>query len=357
MPDLRRDPIVGRWVIISTERNGRPHDFAQMQPAKPISTAICPFCPGQERLTPKEIMAYRPQPGEPNSPNWTVRVIPNKFPALQVEGDMGREGIGLYDRMNGVGAHEVIIESPGHKEGLADLPTKKIEDVLWAYRDRMIDLRKDLRFRYILIFKNHGASAGATLEHSHSQLIALPIVPTSVTGRTRRLPGPLRAEGTLHLLRHPPAGPLATATGSWRKIRNSSVSRPMPRASRLKCGFSPSAMPPISKKARNRSSNFWRRFSPSPCAAWTKRSAVPRYNFMLHSSPLHEKTGDFYHWHLEIIPKLTQVAGFEWGTGFYINPVVTGRIGEIPERSGAVSSRKGAARSSPPRCSLPAALP
>ena len=77
-------------------------------------------------------MAYRPQPGEPNSPNWTVRVIPNKFPALQVEGDMGREGIGLYDRMNGVGAHEVIIESPGHKEGLADLPTKKIEDVLWA---------------------------------------------------------------------------------------------------------------------------------------------------------------------------------------------------------------------------------
>ena len=83
--------------------------------------------------------------------------------------------------MNGVGAHEVIIESPGHKEGLADLPTKKIEDVLWAYRDRMIDLRKDLRFRYILIFKNHGASAGATLEHSHSQLIALPIVPTSVT--------------------------------------------------------------------------------------------------------------------------------------------------------------------------------
>ncbi|HET9867759.1 MAG TPA: galactose-1-phosphate uridylyltransferase, partial [Nitrospira sp.] len=116
MPDLRRDPIVGRWVIISTDRNGRPHDFAQMQQVRPISTALCPFCPGQERLTPKEIMAYRPEPAEANAPNWSVRVVPNKFPALQVEGDLGREGMGLYDRMNGVGAHEVIIEAPGHKD-------------------------------------------------------------------------------------------------------------------------------------------------------------------------------------------------------------------------------------------------
>ncbi|HEY7533186.1 MAG TPA: galactose-1-phosphate uridylyltransferase, partial [Nitrospiraceae bacterium] len=161
MPDLRRDPIVGRWVIISTERTGRPHEFAQMQPVRPISSALCPFCPGQERLTPKEIMAYRSQPAEPNAPNWTIRVVPNKFPALQVEGELGREGLGLYDRMNGVGAHEVIIETTGHKDGLADLPAKKIEDVLWAYRDRMLDLKKDLRFRYILIFKNHGAAAGA----------------------------------------------------------------------------------------------------------------------------------------------------------------------------------------------------
>ena len=180
MPDLRRDPIVGRWVIISTDRSGRPHDFAKAPSAQPISTGICPFCPGQERLTPKEIMAYRPQASEPNSPNWTVRVVPNKFPALQVEGDLGREGLGLYDRMNGIGAHEVIIETPNHKHGLADLPGKKIEDVFWAYRDRMLDLKKDVRFRYILIFKNHGAAAGATLEHTHSQLIALPIIPTIV---------------------------------------------------------------------------------------------------------------------------------------------------------------------------------
>ena len=175
MPDLRRDPIVGRWVIITTERSGRPHDFIPVQAARPLAATLCPFCPGQERLTPKEIMAYRLPPVEPNGPNWTVRVVPNKFPALQVEGDIDRQGLGLYDRMNGIGPHEVIIETPNHQVSLADMSTKRIEDVLWAYRDRMIDLKKDVRYRYILIFKNHGASAGATLEHSHSQLIALPI--------------------------------------------------------------------------------------------------------------------------------------------------------------------------------------
>ena len=94
MPELRRDPIVGRWVIISTERGGRPQDVSM--PSAPLpSASMCPFCPGQERLTPKEILAYRPHASEPDSPNWTVRVIPNKFPALHVEGDMGREGLGL----------------------------------------------------------------------------------------------------------------------------------------------------------------------------------------------------------------------------------------------------------------------
>ena len=147
MPDLRRDPIVGRWVIISTERAGRPRDFYPAEPARQPSTALCPFCPGQEQLTPNEVLAYRPQGGAANSPGWTVRVVPNKYPALQVEGDMGREGVGLYDRMNGVGAHEVIIETPDHKDMLADLPVKRVEDILWAYRDRMVDLKRDMRFR------------------------------------------------------------------------------------------------------------------------------------------------------------------------------------------------------------------
>lgn len=320
MPDLRRDPIVGRWVIISTDRSGRPHDFVPLLPAKPLSSVLCPFCPGQERLTPKEIMAYRPQPVEPNSPGWTVRVVPNKFPALQVEGDIGREGVGLYDRMNGVGAHEVIIESPGHKDSLADLPAKKIEDVLWTYRDRIIDLKKDLRLRYILIFKNHGPSAGATLEHSHSQLIALPIVPTSVLEEIDGCRTHFeQKERCIYcdILRQDLSG------GDRVVAENQEFVCVTPYAPRF-----PFEMWILPKRhagyfEESQKSQF-ECLAPmlSECLRrMDKVLARPAYNFMLHSSPLHERTGDFYHWHLEIIPKLTQVAGFEWGTGFYINPV------------------------------------
>jgi len=320
MPDLRRDPIVGRWVIISTERSGRPHDFAQLQPARPISTALCPFCPGQERLTPKEIMAYRPHPTEPNSPNWTVRVIPNKFPALQVEGEMGREGIGLYDRMNGIGAHEVIIETPEHTAGLANLPAKTIEDVLWAYRDRMLDLRKDQRFRYILIFKNHGASAGATLEHSHSQLIALPVVPTSVL---EELDG-CRAhyqqkERCIYcdILRQD------LSDGNRIVAENPEFLCVTPFAPRFpfEMWILPKRHAAYFEESQKSQFEFLAAMLSETLRRMDAVLARPSYNFMLHSSPLHEKTGDYYHWHLEIIPKLTQVAGFEWGTGFYINPV------------------------------------
>jgi UDPglucose--hexose-1-phosphate uridylyltransferase len=320
MLDLRRDPIVGRWVIISTDRNGRPHDFVKHQPTRPVPTALCPFCPGQERLTPKEIMAYRPQPGGPNTPNWTVRVVPNKFPALQVEGEMGREGIGLYDRMNGVGAHEVIIETPNHVEGLADLPTKKIEDMLWAYRDRMVDLRKDLRLRYILIFKNHGASAGATLEHSHSQLIALPIVPTSVQEELDGCRNHYQQKERCiycDILRQD------LSDGERIVAENPEFLCVTPFAARFpfEMWILPKRHAAYFEESQKSQFEFMASILSESLRRMDKVLSRPSYNFILHSSPLHEKTGDYYHWHLEIIPKLTQVAGFEWGTGFYINPV------------------------------------
>ncbi|HEY5626487.1 MAG TPA: galactose-1-phosphate uridylyltransferase [Nitrospira sp.] len=320
MPDLRRDPIVGRWVIISTERSGRPHDFVQMQQARPLSTALCPFCPGQERLTPKEIMAYRPQPSGANAPDWTVRVIPNKFPALHVEGDLGREGLGLYDRMNGIGAHEVIIESPGHTEGLAELPVKKIEDVLWAYRDRIIDLKKDLRFRYILIFKNHGAAAGATLEHSHSQLIALPVIPTSVFEEIDGCRTHFQQKERCiycDILRQD------LSEGNRVVAENQEFVCMTPFAPRFpfEMWILPKRHAGYFEESQKQQFEFLATILSEALRRMDKVLSRPAYNFMLHSSPLHEKTGDFYHWHIEIIPKLTQVAGFEWGTGFYINPV------------------------------------
>ncbi len=319
MPELRRDPVVGRWVIISSDRAARPQDFVRT-PAKSSPTSLCPFCPGQELLTPHEILAYRPHPSEANGPGWSLRVIPNKFPALQVEGELGREGLGIYDRMNGVGAHEVIIETANHQDVLAELPAKQIEDLLWAYRDRLIDLKKDTRFRYILIFKNHGMSAGATLEHTHSQLIALPIVPTSVTDELNACRSHYREkERCLYcdILRQ------ELSDGTRIVAENPEFVTVTPYAPRFpfEMWILPKRHAAYYEESQRAQFEFLAPILSETLRRMDRVLARPAYNYILHTSPLHEASGPYYHWHVELIPKLTQVAGFEWGTGFYINPV------------------------------------
>src|ERR671918_1742038 len=179
MSELRKDPVTGRWVIISTERRKRPSDF-RLDPVHPLADLGCPFCEGHEHMTPRELLAYRRNGLAANQAGWELRVVPNQFPVLRVEGSLDRQGEGLFDKMNGIGAHEVIIETPRHEETLATMSDAAVEQVLWACRERVLDLKQDRRFRYIIIFKNHGAAAGASLDHSHSQLIALPIVPREV---------------------------------------------------------------------------------------------------------------------------------------------------------------------------------
>jgi UDPglucose--hexose-1-phosphate uridylyltransferase len=183
MPEFRRDPVIGRWVIISTERSRRPGDFNHVRESQ--GSVPCPFCPGNEEKTPPEILAFGDSGRGPNQPGWWVRVIPNKYPALRIEGQLHRTGELLYDKMDGLGAHEVFIETPDHQKRIEDLDEKKLQDVLWAYRERMLDLKKDNRLEYILVFKNHGAAAGATLVHAHSQLIATPMVPIRVKQELR----------------------------------------------------------------------------------------------------------------------------------------------------------------------------
>src|SRR5205814_8088240 len=141
---------------------------------------LCPFCAGQEHNTPGEILAYRERGTRANEPGWRVRVVPNKFPALGIEGELNKRGDGIYDKMNGIGAHEVIVECPFHETSMAHLPEENIREILWVYRDRLVDLKKDPRLVYGMVFKNVGAAAGASLEHSHSQLIVTPIVPINV---------------------------------------------------------------------------------------------------------------------------------------------------------------------------------
>src|SRR5262249_9940538 len=137
MPELRKDPVVGRWVIISTERSRRPTSFVPISHEK--KAHFCPFCAGNEDRTPPEVFAIRPNGGPANGPGWTVRVVPNKFPALQIEGTLDRRGEGLYDKMNGVGAHEVVIETPQHDKDFADLPVEHIQQVLNAHPQPPMD--------------------------------------------------------------------------------------------------------------------------------------------------------------------------------------------------------------------------
>src|SRR5262249_27377720 len=178
MPELRKDPIVGRWGIIATDRAKRP--VAPKAEMPPSSSGFCPFCEGSEDKTPHEILAYRDRTTRPNTQGWRVRVVPTKLLALQIAGDLNKRGEGIYDKMNGVGAHEVIIECPFHETSMASLSEENIREILWVYRDRLVDLKKDPRLVYGMLFKNVGTLAGASLEHSHSQLIVTPIVPINV---------------------------------------------------------------------------------------------------------------------------------------------------------------------------------
>jgi len=131
MPELRKDPITGRWVIIASERAKRPKDFITERGAKKGGT--CPFCPGNESMTPPEITAWREDKGEANGPGWKLRVVPNRYPALRIEGDLERRGEGMFDRMNGIGAHEIIIETPEHEKSLGDLDEAGVALVLRSY--------------------------------------------------------------------------------------------------------------------------------------------------------------------------------------------------------------------------------
>lgn len=169
--ELRKDPVVGRWVIIAGERGQRPDPFRHYASAVPGADP-CPFCPGHEGMTPPEVLAYRNEGGVENAPRWSVRVVPNRFPALRIEGTLDKRAEGLYDKMHGIGAHEVVIETPDHALEPARYGARQMVEVVNAYRDRVTDLLHDARFRYVLIFKNHGAAAGATLAHPHSQIIA-----------------------------------------------------------------------------------------------------------------------------------------------------------------------------------------
>ncbi len=317
MPELRKDPVLDRWVIISTERGKRPSDF--LEKTEEIRDAVSPFSPGNEEMTPPEVYAVRPSGTAPNTEDWTLRVVPNKYPALEIKGDLNRRGEGLYDMMNGVGAHEVIIETPEKDKDLGELSVDQIKDVLLAYKNRILALKKDARLKYVMIYKNKGYSAGATLRHSHSQLIAMPIIPKRIG---EELQGAQEyfdlKERCIYcdIIRQETKDNIRIIHEEDQFIAIS------PFASRFP--FETWILP------RKHVSHF-----EEIETVETENLAIilktilrkinialqfPSYNIVFHTAPLQMAMSKSYHWHIALMPKLTRIAGFEWGTGFYINP-------------------------------------
>lgn len=326
MSELRWDPVKRHWVIIAADRGRRPNDYLTTETPTPITS--CPFCYGNEDKSPREIFAIRPS-GPPNAPNWSVRVIPNKYPVLRVEGEFRSRGYGLYDVMDGIGAHEIIIETPEHDKGMADLSVAEITDVLKAYRFRILDLRQDLRLRHLLVFKNHGVRAGATISHSHSQLIAVPLVPPITVTELRVCREFFQAKDRCifcdiidfelqtgdRIVKEFPEYVLFTPYASC-----------LPFELRLfpkKHGHDFALLDDdeLEKLAHAMKDMLLR---------LKKVLNDPPFNFILHTAPsLQPRPGrpDFwtsieydYHWHIELVPRITAIAGFEWGSGFHINP-------------------------------------
>ena len=324
MTELRKDPIIDNWVIISTERGRRPLDYKIKTEEK--KKGNCVFCEGNESKTPPEIFAFREEGTMENKPGWKVRVVPNKYPALKMEEkEIILKEAGMFKKMNGLGAHEVIIETPHHHKDFDNLSIDNIVLILKTYRQRYLDLSRDKRIKYILIFKNYGIDGGASLEHPHSQLIGTPIIPQRIKEELRgakeyfdlngrcifcdyikqeiKSKDRLIKETEKYVVISPFAARFPFETWILPKYHNARYEEISDNDILSLAGIMKEILFRIKKKLNN-----------------------PPYNFIIHTAPSKEfSTREWpdldkkYHWHIEIIPRLTKIAGFEWGTGFYIN--------------------------------------
>lgn len=322
MPEIRKDPVFGRWVIIASERGLRPNEFRHG--AGPDGNAyVCPFCPGNESLTPPAIYSL---PGEGGG--WRLRVVRNKYPALVAEADAGSRREGIYDRMDGMGFHEVVIETPEHGLALEQMPDDAVADVLRTFVLRLRELKKDPRIKYVMIFKNHGRNAGASLLHPHSQIISMPMAPLRAMQEIEGAADYHDERGTCvfcDIVRE------ETAFGRRVVAENADFLAVTPYASRF--SFETWILP------KAHASHFEELpAGAAPALAAILKTALGKlsaslpdlsYNLIVHTMPVQEPAAPHYHWHIEIMPKLTHVAGFEWGTGFYINTVSPEDAAEI----------------------------
>ncbi len=354
MSELRQDPTTREWVIIATERRRRPHEFGSDFSSKKDNEANlqeyskdCPFCPGNEYLSPHETASYRTLGTNPNSKGWWVRVIPNKFAALSLnfeENAQVYEGVRavnpdfsgyffprateVFRTKPGIGAHEVVIDTPKHNEQLPFFSDKQIQELFLMYRERYLDLRVNPKFKYIIIFKNSGANAGTSIVHSHSQIIATPVIPLTLRNNISQARFYYDEVGRCIF-----CDMIQAEIVDGRRIilqtADFIVFHPFASTSPFETWIMPlSHEPCFSNMSADKTKDL---------AVIVKKILKgmydalndPDYNFVFNNPPIADEKEDYYHWSLRIIPRLTMKAGFEIGTGMSINTAIPEETAEF----------------------------
>jgi UDPglucose--hexose-1-phosphate uridylyltransferase len=315
MPELRQNPLNKEWVIIATERARRPHELARKleeSKALPCYAENCPFCPGNEHMAPPLSMQIV------REGKWQVRVVPNKFAALSSEGEISRRFEGLKRTVSGVGIHEVIVETPDHSTTTALLNEDDAELIMQCYQERYLAISRDPRVDLITIFKNHGAVAGSSLEHPHSQLIATPIISPEIR---RRMEDAMRFyddEGQC-LFCKVMAEELADKIRIVQETAHFVAFIPYASLSPFAMWIFPRRHMASFGQIHPEEVNDLARILQSVLARIYYGLGNPDYNYVIRSAPSENRYSRYYHWYISLIPRLTRVAGFELGSGMYIN--------------------------------------
>ncbi|HUI30432.1 MAG TPA: galactose-1-phosphate uridylyltransferase [Candidatus Acidoferrales bacterium] len=318
MAELRQNVLTREWVIISPERAKRPDEFARRkenEQALPDYVSTCPFCAGNEHLTLNELLRA------PDNGDWKVRVIPNKFPALTSRGERVRRVEGIYRSMTAVGFHEVIVEHRLHNRTIALMTDGEVSEVLKVYRQRYNEIRKDGRIEAVILFKNHGEGAGTSVSHPHSQLVATPIVPSQIRSRMdeairyfddmgecvccRTVKDELNAKGRIILQNKNFVAFIPYAALSPFHI----WIFPLRHVSSFH-EINDDEIKDLSKCLRIVLAKLYHGLND------------PDFNYSIRSIPTRDLHSEYFHWYLTIVPRVSKTAGFEIGSGMYVNTSV-----------------------------------
>jgi UDPglucose--hexose-1-phosphate uridylyltransferase len=338
MPELRQNFFTKEWVIIATERAKRPEELATHRVVQPIPEFVesCPFCPGNESKTPPEVLRY-----PANSNPWAVRVIPNKFAALSSEVQPTRSLQHLRRRIDGFGFHEVIIDSPDHSRFMGLLSDAQVASILRVYKERYNALSLDHRVNHITIFKNHGTDAGASLQHPHSQLIATPVIPSQVRHRLFEALRHYDDAGECmfcHMVEREVEDQTRVVLKSERFVAMEVFASATPFATHIFPLRHMASFGDISEMEVVDLARVLRTLLAKIYVGLEN----PDLNFTVRSGPAEYAGARHFHWYVSVIPRLTRVAGFELGSGMFINTVLPEAAAEFL-RKVAVEKVAGAA--------------